>query len=299
MNIIAMRSQYNRLLVLATSLIGLLSANTRAQTVPLIVPESLFSGLPRVTGDLTNQRLMDLNSILKVQLPDPAERIPPATPLVLFRQGLRLKTPDGQTLGVLAVPIARGQTLARVSEHSDIADPAAKGVAWMRLQSLSQEVMRGDSVMTLSEEKQLQPADCKPVESGSLNQQPTAQVFALAGQANMLSTVADLLATSGGCAAGLTAGRTVTLWRPHITTYGRKLDQAVDAPNNNAKSVFDDNPPIAESKTPEYRVGTAVVIAAYPEAAILKIRSASHPVQPGDLVRVIAAPGTNPTNSQP
>lgn len=291
-NIIAMRLKLNCPALLFTALTLLTGGNAHAQGVPLIVPETTFTGLARVLGDTANQRLMDQGSIIQIKLADPKGRLAAGSDLVIFRQGLRLRTADGQTLGVLAMPVAQARTLPRASEDQAIADPDEAGVSWIRVQSLRQEVMRGDSVMTHAEEKALRPTACITDPDEATTAVPP-QVVALVGTPDVLSSTADLLAVSGGCAAGLRDGQLVTLWRPPVTVHGRKLDRAVEAPTNNGWTVFDDNPAIVRATTPSHRVGTAVVLTTYPNAAILKIRSASHPVQPGDLIRL------NQNKSQP
>ena len=269
---------------MATALIGLSPAIAQAEPLPLIVPETTFSSLARITGDTLNQRLMDQHSTIRIQLNDPAARLEPDTPLLIFRQGLRLSTPDGRVLGVLAVPVAQGRTLSQKAEAAEIANPDQAGVAWMRLQSLQQEVMRGDSVMTRKEAQDYAPPVCKTTATSS-DSSTTSQVIAIVSQSNMLSTAGDLLAVSGGCAAGLTRGSQVTLWRPTVTTYGRKLDQPVDDTRNDSASVFDDNPAITRTQTPGHRVGSATVVATYPDTAIIRIQQITQAAQPGDLVR--------------
>ncbi len=287
-----MRPKFNRAVLLTIALAGFSSAATFAEPLPLIVPEAAFGALPRITGDTLNQRLMDQYSTIRIQLADTDERLPPDTPLLVFRQGLRLSTPEGRVLGVLAVPVASGQTLSRQAEANDIANPDQSGVAWMRLQSLQQEVMRGDSVMTRAEGKNYAPPICKPLPPAE-RPAATPQVMAIVSQAGRLSSGGDLLAISGGCTAGLTRGSAVTLWRPAVATYGRKLDQPVDDTRNDSASVFDDSPAISRSQTPGHRVGTATVVASYPDTAIIRIQHIAQAVQPGDLVR------PSPTKTQP
>ena len=278
-----MRLKFNRAAFLVTTVMGLSSAAALAESLPLVMPEAAFGALPRITGDTLNQRLMDQYSTIRIQLAEPDERLPPDTPLLVFRQGLRLSTPEGRTLGVLAVPVASGQTLSHQAEMAEIANPDQSSVAWMRLQSQQQEVMRGDSVMTRAEAKTYAPPICKPL---PLAERTTSQVMAIVSQTNRLASGGDLLAVSGGCAAGLTRNSTVTLWRPAVATYGRKLDQSVDDTRNDSASVFDDNPAINRSQTPGHRVGTAIVIASYPDTAIIRIQQIVQAVQPGDLVRL-------------
>jgi len=285
-----MRLNFNRATFLATVLIGLSTALAQAEPLPLIVPEATFGNLGRITGDTLNQRLMDQHSTIRIQLSDPTARLEPDAPLLVFRQGLRLSTPDGRVLGVLAVPVAQGQSLSQKAEAAEIANPDQAGVAWMRLQSLQQEVMRGDSVMTRQEAQDYAPPTCK---AAATDNPSMSQVIAIVSQANMLSSTGDLLAVSGGCAAGLARGSKVTLWRPTVTTYGRKLDQPVDDTRNDSASVFDDNPAITRTKTPGHRVGTAIVVATYPDTAIIRIQQITQAAQPGDLVR------SSPTKTQP
>jgi hypothetical protein len=287
-----MRPKFNRAVFLAIALMGLSSVSALAEPLPLVVPEATFGALPRITGDTLNQRLMDQYSTIRIQLSETDTRLPPDTPLLVFRQGIRLSTSEGRILGVLAVPVASGQTLSQKAEANEIANPDQPGVAWMRVQSLQQEVMRGDSVMTRSEAKTYAPPICKPV---PLAERPTVtpRVMAIVSQADMLSSGGDLLAVSGGCAAGLTRDSTVTLWRPAIATYGRKLDQPVDGTRNDSASVFDDNPAITRAQTPGHRVGSATVVASYPDTAIIRIQQIVQAVQPGDLVRL------SPTKTQP
>lgn len=286
-NIIAMRLKFNRAVFLAITLVGLLPALALAEPLPLIVPETTFGTLARITGDTLNQRLMDLHSTIRIQLKDPTSRLQPDTPLLVFRQGLRLSAPDGRTLGVLAVPVARGQTLSEKTEANEIANPDKPGVAWMRLQSLQQEVMRGDSVMTRTEAQAYASTDCKTSDANA--ELRTSQVLAIVSQADMISSGGDLLAISGGCAAGLSRGTKVTLWRPAVNTYGRKLDQPVDDTRNDSSSVFEDNPAITRTQTPGHRVGTATVLATYPDTAIIRIQDITQAAQPGDLVRLSPA----------
>lgn len=280
-----MRSKFNRSAFLALTLFGLLSAKVSAEAVPLIVPEATFSTLPRITGNTLNQGLMDQHSIIRIQLNDPTDRLRPETPVMVFRQGIRLNAPDGRGLGVLAVPIAQGHTLSHQSEANEIANPDQPGVAWIRLQSLHQEVLRGDSVMTRSQAQSYQPAACK-TPTHPETPAPTSQVIAPVSQADMLSSGGDLLVISGGCGIGLNRGDTVTLWRPAVATYGRKMDQPIENKRNDASSVFDDNPAISRTQTPGHRIGTATVVAVYPEAAIIRVKNISQAVQPKDLVRI-------------
>ena len=283
-----MRFKFNGSVLVAITLLGLLSAKAWAEALPLIVPEATFRTLPRITGNTLNQRLLDLHSTIGIQLTDPTERFKPDTPIVVLRQGLRLNTPDGRKLGVLAVPIARGHTLSQQTEADEIANPNQPGVAWIRLQSLHQEVMRGDSVITQSQAQAYQPPACKaPTDSDT--SALASQVIALVSQADMLSSGGELLIISGGCSAGLTQGGLVTLWRSALTTYGRKLDQPIENARHDGSSVFDDNPAITRAQTPGHRIGTATVAAVYPDAAIIRIRNITQAAQPGDLVRISPA----------
>ncbi|WVH08994.1 MAG: hypothetical protein EoVTN8_306 [Fluviibacter phosphoraccumulans EoVTN8] len=252
-----MRLKFNRAAFLVTTLMGLSSAAALAEPLPLVMPEAAFGALPRITGDTLIQRLMDQYSTIRIQLAESAECLPPDTPLLVFRPGLRLSTPEGRTLGVLAVPVASGQTLSHQAEMAEIANPDKSGVAWMRLQSQQQEVMRSDSVMTRAEAKTYAPPLCKPL---PLAERTTSQVMAIVSQTNRLASGGDLLAVSGGCAAGLT--------------------------RNDSASVFDDNPAINRSQTPGHRVGNAIVIASYPDTAIIRIQQIIEAVQPGNLVRL-------------
>ncbi len=291
-----MRLNFNRRLPLRLFLVSTLtfglSSLALAQTLglPLIVPEAVFAKLGRVTGATTQQRIMDRGSIIRIRLADSQDRLPPDTGVLLFRQGLRLRDGDRQ-LGVLAVPVGRGRTLQRLSENEEIADPDEPGVAWVRLQSVRQEVSRGDSLMTERDAKEWESSPCdKPA---AAKPDPTSdaddvKVIALVSSnvlADPLSTSLDLVIISGGCHAGLTAGRSVSLWRPPVTTYGRKLDQPVEARENNSASVIDDNPGILRTKAPGHRIGSGVVAAAYPDVSIVRLRVATQPIQVGDQVR--------------
>lgn len=269
-----------------------LSSLALAQTLglPLIVPEAVFANLGRVTGATTQQRIMDRGSIIRIRLADSQDRLPPDTNVLLFRQGLRLRDGD-RTLGVLAVPVGRGRTLQRLSENEEIADPNEAGVAWVRLQSVRQEVSRGDSLMTEREAKQWEAGACEaspPTKAEPTPETADIQVIALASSdvlADPLSTSLDLVIISGGCGGGLREGRSVSLWRPPVTTYGRKLDQPVEARDNNSVSVLDDNPGILRTQTPGHRIGSGTIVAAYPDAAIVRLRVATQPIQIGDQVR--------------
>lgn len=282
-----MRSKFNRASLIATLfsvLVACVPFTSHAESVPLIMPEATFRALPRITGDTLNQRLMDQHSIVRIQLPDATERLEPNTPLVVFRQGLRLTTSAGRVVGVLAVPIAHGRTLSKHTEAAQIADPEQPGVAWMQLQSLQQEVMRGDSIMTRAHAQKLSPAACDAIPPTD-TKPPATEVIAIVSQADLMSSAGDLLAVSGGCAAGLNPGNTVSLWRPAVTTHGRKLDRPIDDLRNNSDSAFDDNPAITSTQTPSHRVGSARVVASYADTAILRVLKISQPAQPGDLVR--------------
>ncbi len=270
------------------------AAASGASELPLILPEAVFASLGRVTGGITAQRIMDRGSIIRIQLAEPQNPLPPDTDVILFRQGLRLR--DGKhTLGVLAVPVGQGRTLPRLTEDQEIADPNTTGVAWVRLHAVRQEVSRGDSLMTASEAASWADSACKDTDApqGDTPSKweaapPRSHVIALAAsnsQAGLLSSSWDLIAVSGGCAAGLTAGQSVSLWRPAVTSYGRKLDQAVEARENDSGSVFDDNPAITRSQTPGHRIGSGIVVVAYPAAALVRIRVATQPIEIGDQVR--------------
>lgn len=291
-----MRPNFNRRLLLRLFLIGALTFGLPsfafAQTLglPLIVPEAVFNNLGRVTGATTEQRIMDRGSIIRIRLADNQDRLSPDTGVLLFRQGLRLRDGD-RSLGILAVPVGRGRTLQRLSENEEIADPNEQGVAWVRLQAVRQEVSRGDNLMTEREAKQWEAGSCDKITSAESDPMPDAEdmkVIALVSSnvlADPLSTSLDLVIISGGCQAGLAAGRSVSLWRPPVTTYGRKLDQPVEARDNNSASVIDDNPGIVRTKTPGHRIGSGVVVAAYPDAAIVRLRVATQPIQVGDQAR--------------
>lgn len=268
--------------------------------LPLVLPEAVFASMGRVTGDTTDQRIMDRGSIIRVQLADPQTTLPPDTDVLLFRQGLRLRDGKGKrTLGVLAVPVGQGRTLHRFSEAQEIAEPERPGVAWVRLQGGRQEVARGDSLMTVSDAERWANGACQPppaAASSAADSKPSttdvqSQVVALAasnGQAGLLSASLDLVAVSGGCANGLAVGQPVSIWRPTVMSYGRKLDQPVEARDNDSSSVFDDNPGIARTQTPEHRIGSGVVVAVYPEAALVRIRVVTQPIEIGDRIRPIS-----------
>lgn len=290
-----MRLKFNRSLTrslcLASILILGLPTNVRAQSLglPLIVPEAVFANLARVTGATTQQRIMDRGSIIRIRLADNQDKLPPDTSVLLFRQGLRLRNGD-RTLGVLAVPVGRGRTLQRISENEVVADPDEPGIAWVRLQSVRQEVSRGDSLMTERDAKNWEAGACDATSAATDTAADSAnsQVIALASSdvlADPLSTSLDLVIISGGCAAGLREGRAVSLWRPPVTTYGRKLDQPVDARDNSSVSVIDDNPGILRTQIPGHRIGSGIVVAVYPEAAIVRLRVATQPIQIGDQAR--------------
>lgn len=272
-------------LCLTSALMACLSGAALAQSLglPLVVPEAVFANLGRVTGATTQQRIMDRGSIIRIRLADKQDRLAPDTNVILFRQGLRLH--DGErTLGVLAVPVGRGRTLQRLSENEEIADPNEAGVAWVRLQSVRQEVSRGDSLMTEREAKQWEAGACE----SAATEVAETKVIALASSdvlADPLSTSLDLVIISGGCTAGLKDGRSVSIWRPPVATYGRKLDQPIEARDNNSASVIDDNPDITRTHVPGHRIGSGVIVAAYPDAAIVRLRIATQPIQIGDRVR--------------
>lgn len=286
--------------LLATLLLLLAPICAIAQTagLPIIVPEAVFANLGRVTGGTTQQRIMDRGSIIRIKLADDQDRIPPDTDVLLFRQGLRLRSAD-RTLGVLAVPVGRGRTLQRLTENQEIADPNEPGVAWVRIQSVRQEVSRGDSLMTASDAQRWGATSCDeptrkdpPPANPNTSTNPAnpgdARVIGLVSSdvlADPLSASLDLVVISGGCQTGLKTGQAVSLWRPPVTTFGRKLDQPVDARDNNSASVIDDNPGIARTQIPGHRIGSGVIVAAYAEAALVRIRVATQPVQVDDQVR--------------
>ncbi len=287
-NIIAMGLKFNRLVLIVLTLHGLCGFSTfvhAAPPLPLIVPEVSFNTLPRITGTTLNQRMMDTRSIIRIQLNASETTFAPNTPLIVIRQGLRLRTPGGKALGVLAIPVARGHTLSETARAREIADPATANADWMRLDLLYQETMRGDSVMTQAEVNAMQQSadrcTATPT-SGST----AAEVIALASHMDLMATRGELIVVSGGCQAGLSGGRQVSLWRPATTTFGRKLDQAVEDPKNDGKSVFEDNPDISREQTAGHRVADGHVVAAYADAAIVQIDNLSHAVQSGDMVRI-------------
>ena len=268
--------------------------------LPLVIPEAVFAQLGRVTGSTTEQRIMDRGSIIRVQLADPQTTLPPDTDVLLFRQGLRLRDGKGKrTLGILAVPIGQGRTLRRLTEAQEIAEPDRPGVAWVRLQAVRQEVARGDSLMTVSDAERWTNDACQPPTAAASSAADSkasvtgkqSQVVALAasnGQAGLLSASLDLVAVSGGCASGLAVGQPVSIWRPKVMSYGRKLDQPVEARENDSSSVFDDNPGITRTQTPEHRIGSGVVVAVYPEATLVRIRVVTQPIEIGDRIRPIS-----------
>lgn len=289
-NIIAMGLKFNRLVLTVLTLCALcgLSAFVQAAPpLPLIVPEATFVTLPRITGTTLNQRMMDTRSIIRIQLGEASDAFTPNTPLTVIRQGLRLRAPGGKTLGVLAIPVAQGHTLSEAARAREIAEPVSTNVDWMRLDVLYQETMRGDSVMTRTEVKAIyQSADhCA---AAAISPPPASEVIALASHMDLMATRGELVVVSGGCQAGLGEGRQVTLWRPATTTFGRKLDQAVEDPKNDSNSVFEDNPVINREQTPGHRVADGRVVAAYDSTAIVQIHALSQAVQPGDLVRIHA-----------
>lgn len=274
-------------------------AMAQAPGLPMIVPETVFANLGRVTGATLQQQIMDRGSIVRVQFANPKDRLGPDTPVVLFRQGLRLRSAGEsgeRTLGILAVPVGRGRTLQALTENAEIADPNEPGVAWVRLQSVRQEVSRGDSLMSERDAQRWQADACEaPKDKGPQRESPPKpvaapelQVIALVSSdvlADPLSTSLDLVVISGGCQAGLKTGQGLSLWRPPVTTFGRKLDQAIDARDNSSTSVLDDNPGITRTQVPGHRIGSGVIVATYPEAAIVRLRVATQPVQIGDQVR--------------
>ena len=280
--------KFNRLVLSICTPITLWSATSMAQTLPLIIPEAEFRALPRITGNTLNQRVMDAYSIIRVQFNDTSQTLAPDTPITVFRQGLRLRAPDGQALGVLAIPIAQGSALNAAALERDVAHPTQKGVGWLRLTSIRQEVIRGDSVMTHSELATHQPVSCLSAPSSSTPPTPRAEVIALASQTDIMSGSGDLVVVAGGCATGLRQGHDVAFWRPASITYGRRLDQAIEDPVNDGNSVFEDNPAITKEPSSSHRIGHGTVIASYPSAAIVRIRGVSQAVQSGDTVRPTA-----------
>lgn len=289
-NIIAMGLKFNRLVLIVLTLFGLcgLSAFVQAAPpLPLIVPEATFVTLPRITGTTLNQRMMDTHSLIRIQLGKSSDPLSPNTPLTVIRQGLRLRSPDGKILGVLAIPVAQGHTLSEAARIREIAEPVSTNTDWMRLDVLYQETMRGDSVMTRAEVKAVhRTADhCA---AAAISPPPASEVIALASHMDLMATRGELVVISGGCQAGLGEGRPVSLWRPAATTFGRKLDQAVEDPKNDSNSVFEDNPAISREKTPGHRVADGRVVTAYDNAAIVQIHALSQAVQPGDLIRINA-----------
>ncbi|MEY3982138.1 MAG: hypothetical protein RLZZ281_1007 [Pseudomonadota bacterium] len=268
----------------------------QAPNLPIIVPEAVFANLGRVTGATLQQQIMDRGSIVRVQFADPKDRLAPDTPVVLFRQGLRLRN-EGKSgdrnLGILAVPVGRGRTLQALTENAEIADPNEPGVAWVRLQSVRQEISRGDSLMSERDAQRWQASACEtPSEQEAPQPKPRSstelQVIALVSSdvlADPLSTSLDLVIISGGCQAGLKTGQSLSLWRPPVTTFGRKLDQPIEARDNSSTSVLDDNPGITRTQVPGHRIGSGVIVATYAEAAIVRLRVATQPVQLGDQVR--------------
>lgn len=267
-------------------------ALAQSADLPIIVPEAVFANLGRVTGGTTQQRIMDRGSIIRIKLADDQERIAPDTEVVLFRQGLRLRNAD-RTLGVLAVPVGRGRTLQRLTENQEIADPNEPGVAWVRIQSVRQEVSRGDSLMTASAAQQWAANGCEDTQRKDPPQKDPAnprdaRVIGLVSSdvlADPMSASLDLVVLDGGCQSGFRNGQAVSLWRPPVTSYGRRLDQPVDARDNNSTSVIDDNPGITRTQIPGHRIGSGVVVAAYADTALVRIRVATQPVQIDDQVR--------------
>jgi hypothetical protein len=298
-HIIAMHRRFNPLLQTRLALTALLwgvSMHALGQSagLPIIVPEAVFANLGRVTGGTTQQRIMDRGSIIRIKLADDQERIAPDTEVVLFRQGLRLRNAD-RTLGVLAVPVGRGRTLQRLTENQEIADPNEPGVAWVRIQSVRQEVSRGDSLMTASAAQQWGANNCEETpRTEAVQKDPTptnpadARVIGLVSSdvlADPMSASLDLVVMDGGCQSGYRNGQAVSLWRPPVISYGRKLDQPVDTRDNNSSSVIDDNPGISRTQIPGHRIGSGVVVAAYADSALVRIRVATQPVQVDDQVR--------------
>lgn len=288
--------KFNRLVVSICAPITLWSSASLAQTLPLIIPEAEFRTLPRITGNTLNQRMMDAYSVIRLQFSDASQTLAPDTPITVFRQGLRLRTPDGQALGVLAIPVAQGSTLSAAALERDVANPSQRGVGWLRLKSMRQEVIRGDSVMTQGELATHQPVSCPPTPSPSLPSTSRAEVIALASQTDIMSGSGDLVVVSGGCALGLNNGREVTFWRPANVTYGRRLDQPVEDPTNDGNSVFEDNPDIAKESSSSHRVGQGIVIASYTSAAMVRVRGISQAVQTGDIVRPTSSRSSPPSH---
>lgn len=279
---------------LASSRPAIAATPEQAMALPLIVPEPVFASLGRVTSNLNHQRIMDRGSIIRIRFPDDQQTLPADTAVVFFKQGLRLS--DGErNLGILAIPVGYGHSLTRVSEAQDVADPVTPGIAWVRLERLRQEVARGDSIMTRTQNdawaesacpKNQQNGAAKYDKSGAAT--PSFRVIALAdskASAGILSTTQDLVVVSGGCKAGLENGQPISLWRPSGSTFGRKLDQPVEARDNDSTSVLDDNPGITRTLAPGLRIGHGIVAAAYTDAAIVRIRVATQPVQVGDEAR--------------
>lgn len=297
-----MRLNFNRLfvgcfgllsgLLVASSVLAAAVAAPLPPDLPLILPDAVFADLSRITGGVTEQRLLDQGSIARVHLNDSRANLPPDTPVVFFRQGVRLNA-KGQTLGVLAVPVGEGVSLRRSTEAHEIADPGEPGIAWVRISSVRLEIMRGDSLMTRDEATRWAAAPCptgkSPLAAIPQSTLPNAEVLALATDNDLLSATLGFVVASGGCNAGFSTGQSVSLWRTPVVNYGRKLDKAVDSGKYNSASVFEDNPAISETQTPGYRIGQGIVIAAYPETAIIQIRTTTHPIEVGDHVRHLPA----------
>lgn len=287
-NIIAMAYKFNCLALMLGLWAGLwptIGTAQSSQPLPLILPESTFQSLPRVTGNLINQRMMDSHSIIRVRFTDPSQALPPSTALIVFRQGLRLKAADGKELGILAIPVAQGETLSQITLNQDIANPADTSSGWFRISTLRQEIMRGDSIISRADAIKYQPEGCS--RAATLNEkvlQPM-KVLAQAGQTDMMASGGALIIVSGGCQNGLVNGDLVTIWRDETTSFGRRLDQPVEDSKNNAKAVFEDNPDISRELSPSHRVGSGTVVVSYPSVAIVQIYQVSQAVQSGDLIR--------------
>jgi hypothetical protein len=300
-NIIAMGHKFNCLLLTLGLWVGMwpsIAKSQPAQPLPLILPESTFQTLPRITGNLINQRMMDSHSIIRMRFTDPSQALPPNTSLIVFRQGLRLKGSDGQALGVLAIPVAQGQTLSQAMLDHDIANPADTSSGWFRISAMRQEVMRGDSIMSRSDAIKLYPGNCERTAPPNDKVLPPVKVLAQAGQTDMMASVGALIIVSGGCQNGLDTGDRLTIWRDERSSFGRRLDPAVEDPKNSASTVFDDNPDIRRELSPGHRVGSGTVVASYPSVAIVQIHQVSQAVQSGDLIRRVSKTQQQPPNHE-
>jgi hypothetical protein len=300
-HIITMGNKFNSLVLGFGFWLGLWPSISMAQPthpLPLILPEPTFQTLPRITGNLINQRMMDSHSIIRVRYTNPAQALPPGTPVIVFRQGLQLKGSDGKALGILAIPVAQGQTLNQATLDQEIAQPADKSSGWFRVSALRQEVMRGDSLMTRAEAMTHQPARCKRSEPPNDGVLPPVKIIALAGQTDMMATGGGLVIVSGGCQNGLHTGDPLTIWRNEVTQFGRRLDQAVENPQNNAYKVFEDNPDITRELSSAHRVGNGTIVASYPSVAIVQIHQLSQAIQLGDLIRPAPKNPVQPSNHE-